>query len=362
MGLIRGVTALALVGGLAAALLAGCGQPGTGSPPAPAPAGAHVVIDSTGSPVQVPSEITRIADAWPAHNEIVQMLGAGNKIVATVLTPSSVPWLYTIDPALNQAQTVFTDTTVNTEQLITERPEVLFTDKSTPIAAETTTSGIPTVQLGFQTYPDLKRVVSITAEVLGPAAQAQAQAYNSYLDTTLANVSAVTSKIPAASRPSVLHIYSLDPLVVDGTDSIIDAWITAAGGRNAAQVSSQTRPVSKEQVAQWNPDVIILASSAFVATDTGAQTLAKLRADPFWSQLAAVRDNEAFLNPTGGWHWDRYGIEEALQIRWAAKTLHPKEFASLDMVAETRNFYSRFLHYPLTDDQAKRMLAAQNPV
>ncbi len=360
----REITALAVVGGLLTGFLAGCGTPSSGTPSGGTPsatASTHQVTDSTGARVTVPTVITRIADAWPAHNEVVQMLGAGDKIDATVLKPESVPWLYTVEPALNKAQTVFTNTTVNTEKLTQTRPDVLFVDQSSQIAAKSTELGIPTLQLGFQTYEDLKKVVATTAEVLGPEARTQAQRYNSYLDATLARVSSVTSTIPTAQRPSVLHIYSLNPLVVDGTNSIIDAWITAAGGRNAAQVSGNVRPVSTEQVTQWNPDLIILASSAFVANDTGQQTLDKLSADPVWSQLAAVRNHRAYINPTGGWHWDRYGIEEALQIQWAAKTLHPEYFTGLDMVTETKIFYDRFLHYRLTDDQATRILAGQNP-
>ncbi|HEY3893805.1 MAG TPA: ABC transporter substrate-binding protein [Pseudonocardiaceae bacterium] len=177
----------------------------------------------------------------------------------------------------------------------------------------------------------------------------------------MATVTGATSKVPMEQRPSVLHVYSLNPLVVDGTGNIIDAWINAAGGRNAAQIPGRTRPVSIEQVQKWNPDVIIVASSAFVANDTGTQTLDKLTADPIWSRLAAVRNHHAYINPTGGWHWDRYGIEGALQIQWAAKTLHPELFPNLNMVAQTRSFYSQFLHYQLSDEQANRMLAAQNP-
>jgi iron complex transport system substrate-binding protein len=360
----RELSVLALAGGLAMALLAGCGQSSSGSPGAAASTQAvstHQVTDSTGASVTVPNTIHRIADSWEAHNEVVTMLGGGNKIVATVLKPSSVPWLYTVDPALNKAPTVFTDTTVNTEKLVQTRPDVLFTDDALQTAAKTSELGIPTVQLGFQTYQGLENVVNITADVLGPAAGAQARKYNSYLNSKLAAVSAVTSKIPEAQRPRVLHIYSLDPLVVDGTHTMINDWITAAGGRNAAQVVGQTRPVSIEQVVQWNPDVIILASSAFDAADTGPQTVAKLTSDPAWDQLAAVRDHRVYINPTGGWHWDRYGIEEALQIQWAAKTLHPELFRNLNMVAETKSFYSKFLHYQLTDEQAKRILAGQNP-
>jgi choline dehydrogenase len=229
---------------------------------------------------------------------------------------------------------------------------VLFVSDPSQFAAKTTEVGIPTLQLIFQSFDGLKKVVATTADVLGPAAQAQARRYDSYLDTKLAAVSAVTSKIPVAQRPSVLHVNSLNPLVVDGTNSIIDAWISTAGGRNAAQVSGNLRQVSAEQVARWNPDVIILGSDAGDAADTGAQTLDKLSADPFWGQLAAVRNHRAHTNPTGAFLWDRYGVEEALQIQWAAKTLHPERFTGLDMVAETRSFYSQFLHYQLTDDQA----------
>jgi iron complex transport system substrate-binding protein len=204
-------------------------------------------------------------------------------------------------------------------------------------------------------------VVTTTADVLGPDAQAQAKAYNSYLDTTLADVAAKTSTVPMASRPSVLHISTLDPLVIDGTDSIIDSWITAAGGRNAATVSGNLKPVSTEQITQWNPDVIILGTNAGGSSGAGAKTLATLAADPVFSQLAAVRNHRTYINPAGAYLWDRYSAEEALQVQWAATLLHPELFTDLDMVAVTKNFYTRFLHYDLTDEQAGRILAAQNP-
>lgn len=349
-----GRVAVAVVAVLGVAAAAGCGQPAASRE-------GRVVVDATGAQVSVPAEVRRIADAWPAHNEVVQMLGGGDKLVATVLKRDAAPWLYVVQPSLQNAPTVFTNSTVNTEQLLQTRPDVLFVDKSSQLAAKTGEIGIPTVQLGFQTYPDLKRMVDTTAEVLGGDAPRQAQAYNAYLDQTLAAVTGRTATLPAGERPSVLHIYSLDPLVVDGTGSIIDEWITAAGGRNAADVKGNVKPVSTEQVARWNPDVVILADSAFVANDTGAQTVEKLRADPFWSRLPAVAQGRTVVNPTGGWHWDRYGVESALQLRWAAKTLHPELFGDVDMVAETRSFYDRFLRYPLSDAQARQMLAAQDP-
>ncbi|HEY4418949.1 MAG TPA: hypothetical protein VGN22_05515, partial [Pseudonocardia sp.] len=95
-----------VVGVLAAALLAGCGQPAdehAGAGQAAPAAGTHTITDSTGTAVTVPDTVSRIADAWPAHNEVVQMLGAGDRIVATVLTHQSTPWLYTVQPSLDNA-------------------------------------------------------------------------------------------------------------------------------------------------------------------------------------------------------------------------------------------------------------------
>ncbi|MGH2717624.1 MAG: ABC transporter substrate-binding protein [Actinomycetota bacterium] len=277
------------------AVLSGCGARSTAS------GSTHAVVDSTGASVRVPETVNRVADGWPAHNEVDLMLGAGHKIVSSILTPSSVPWLYVVDPSLARAKLDFTSTSVNVESLLTTKPDVLFTDAAAPLSPDTTTLGVPDVQLGFQTFSGLKTTVSKTAQVLGGGAPAIAAQYNSYLNSKVASISAVTSKIPEAQRPSVLHIYSLDPLVVDGTNTIIDQWITLAGGRNAAQVSGATKQVTEEQVAQWNPDVIVLASSAFEASNTGQQTIAQLESSPFWSQLPAVVDHHVYVNPTGGW-------------------------------------------------------------
>ena len=56
--------------------------------------------------------------------------------------------------------------------------------------------------------------------------------------------------------------------------------------------------------------------------------------------------------------WDRFGPEEALQIQWAAKTLHPDRFKDIDMRAEARNFYKVFFHYALSDADLDQIFQA----
>ena len=137
---------------------------------------------------------------------------------------------------------------------------------------------------------------------------------------------------------------------MDGEKTLIDAWIQAAGGTNAARIAGNHRPVSFEQIAVWNPDIVIVDSSAGELPESSP-----LRT------LNAFAQKKWWTNPKGVFAWDRYGCEELLQIQWAAKKFHPTLFADLDIPTAVRNFYNIFFHYHLSEDDISRILAAQPP-
>ena len=128
-----------------------------------------------------------------------------------------------------------------------------------------------------------------------------------------------------------------------------------AGGVNAADVVGLGRPVTMEQVAAWNPDVII------VGTAPNQQNRQAILDDPRWRQIKAVREGKVFANPSGAYLWDRHSAEAALQVLWAAKLLHPALFADLDMKLETKRFYAKFFHHALTDAELASILNATAP-
>lgn len=376
----RRFAALAAVPALV--LLAACGSGGSsgssggsgGSGSTPAASGTHAVTDVTGATVKVPDSIGRIADGWPANIEVLQMLGAGSKVVALPkYISSSSPtkkWIYQIDPSLLKATETFSGTSFNVESLLSLHPDVLFESNQTTspaVAAQATKEGIPTVEMGFETFDQLKTMVNTTADTLGTSfARSQAAKYDSYLDQAVSKVTAVTSKIPASQRVSVMHVDGLGPTSIDGAPSMIDSWITAAGGRDVAQFggtpgNGHGHSVTEEQMIKWNPDVIIVAADAGGNTDTAAQSVAAVKALPGFSNLSAVKNNRVVANPDGAFQWDFYGIEEALQVQWAAKLLYPKQFASLNMVDVVKNFYSEFFDYKLTDAGANEILKALPP-
>ena len=93
---------------------------------------------------------------------------------------------------------------------------------------------------------------------------------------------------------TVLHVVDITPdggsLRVDGGNTLIDTWITLAGGVNVAQDvtgaggNNTAVTVNIAQVAVWNPDVIIFqAPSKSVAEIAGSR--------PIWSTLKAFYAN-----------------------------------------------------------------------
>jgi iron complex transport system substrate-binding protein len=325
--------------------------------------------------VKITNDVQRIADGWPANVEVLQMLGAGSKVVALPkYISSSSPtkkWIYQIDPSLLKAQQTFSGgATFNPETLLALKPDVLIESNQTTsptVAAAATKEGIPTVEMGFETFDQLKTMVNTTADTIGTSfAKSQAAKYDAYLDSAVASVTAITSKIPASQRVSVMHVDGLGPTSIDGAPSMIDSWITAAGGRDVAQFggtpgNGHGHSVTEEQMIKWNPDVIVVAADAGGNTDTAAQSVAAVKALPGFANLSAVKNNRVYANPDGAFQWDFYGIEEALQVQWAAKMLYPKQFASVNMVNVVKDFYSEFFNYKLTDADASNILNALPP-
>jgi iron complex transport system substrate-binding protein len=361
---------IALIICLVFSLLVGCGNSSASNSTSNATNTAdtkptkQTITDVTGAKVEVPTKINTIADGWPAHNEVLVMLGQGSKIVSTNKSdaPQTRPWLAVVNPQMKKATTAFTNTDVNTEELLKTKPDIVFNSVNAPIANKITQLGIPIVQLTYTNFDELKNVFKLSGKILGSDAEKKANNYIKYLDSKLTSIQAVTSKIPEDQKPKVLHITSLNPLTIDGSDTIIDNWIKVAGGTNAASsVSGNMKVVSMENILQWNPDVIIFSSNTNTNSNDRTTAIEKLSSDSTWSKINAVKNKKMYVNPDGAFLWDRYGAEEALQIQWAAKTLYPDKFTNLDMAKETKSFYKTFLNYNLTDDQTDRILKALPP-
>lgn len=199
--------------------------------------------------------------------------------------------------------------------------------------------------LGLETGDKIKDSVRVTGEVYNR--QRQAADYIAYFDDTVERVDQISAAIPVADRPSVLYI-DLRPL---RRPNRIMEWML---GRVGAE--SVTRDVSigqfqfgVEQLQQWNPQMLI---------GMEPYDLTGLTTDPKYAALRAVRQKKIGIIPTGVQIWGNNTTEQPLGLLWVATYLHPRQYASIDMPTETKNFYQRFYGVALTDDQITQLLNA----
>ena len=271
--------------------------------------------------------------------------------MATANSPSARPWMYKVAPQLYNAEFV-QGGNFNVDELIARRTQLVFLTPGTAIGDVLAQSGLTVVDMTFHDFATLRSCIAQTAALLGGAAIGRADAFLRYLNAELEAVTSVTRSIPVHRRPRILHVAQVSPeMTVDGGSTLIDAWINAAGGRNAAaEIDGNARPVSIEQVAAWDPDIIVIAAAA-----------ARQQKPSGFDTLRAARVNAVLINPEGMFPWDRYGTELPLQVIWAAQRCQPALFRHIDLIAKTIAFYRRFLGYDLKEQEAQRIIAGLAP-
>lgn len=112
--------------------------------------------------------------------------------------------------------------------------------------------------------------------------------------------------------------------------------------------------ISADDLMRWDPDVIIMMSDEGRCAD---RLYTRMKTDPFWSALTAVRKGRYYEPPAGMYHWlDRpSSINRIIGLIWLMNLLYPYHF-DWDMVAETRTFYQLFYRLNLSSKQAEGML------
>ena len=144
-------------------------------------------------------------------------------------------------------------------------------------------------------------------------------------------------------------------LKIDGTKTIIDTWVKYAGGKNAVQKEGSMIEITAEEIVAADPDIIIVGGA------DNQKAVEKIYADPVFAGLKAVKNKKVYGNPKGVFSWDRYGAESALQILWAATIIQPELFRDVDVKAQTKAFYKKFMNYDLSDIEFDYILKGLNP-
>ena len=189
-------------------------------------------------------------------------------------------------------------------------------------------------------------------DVLGSQQKAQelVDFNNKYLD----EVYSKSAKLSDKNKKTVYYAEGDEGLKTNPSSSSHTELIKIVGGKNVAdslagQDTNMGMEVSIEQVIKWNPDVIITTSPEFYNS---------VYNDSNWASIKAVKNHQVFLSPQSPFKWfDRpTGSNRIIGLPWTAKVIYPEQYKDIDMVQTTKEFYSKFYHVELSDDEARQIL------
>ena len=238
----------------------------------------------------------RVADPWHANNAMVLMLGGADKLVATT-AQAKRPALAASAVSTHRAgprglQRIRAMSTGNPDRRASGRhSHGLWRSAAQVVRGRRRAYHIPVVLMPNTSLEGLEDHRPHDREVLGNEELARCARVHPLLRCQHSARQAVTAGLP---EPSGRRCCTPRPPAfsrsMDGK-TVIDDWINIAGGINAADVAGNGRPVTMEQVAAWNPDVII------VGTAPNPQNRQAILDDPRWREINAVKNGKVFVNP-----------------------------------------------------------------
>jgi iron complex transport system substrate-binding protein len=323
----------------------------------------HVVTDAAGRSVEIPTTINSVYCAVPTAEPMVYSL-APDKLAAWVNAPSEA-----IKPILTEKARSLPvvggwfggKSTANMEQIIKLSPDVIVVMTDTALLAGSKELADTIGSKTGRPVLIMDSSLSKTAETyrtlggwLGLAERGEKLA--AYTEKTLASVAQMAAAIPEDEKVSVYYAESASGLATDPSGSQHTEVIDLVGGHNVADVKEQSSagmtPVSLEQVAQWDPDVILVSPWS-----GGSDAYATITTDARWANLSAVKNHRVYLVPTTPFNWlDRPpSAARVIGVQWLGNLLYPDRL-KLDITAQVKDFYSTFYSVQLTDDQVATVL------
>lgn len=180
-----------------------------------------------------------------------------------------------------------------------------------------------------------------------------------YTEETIANAEKITKGLSDKEKVTVYYAEEKLGLNTDPSGSEHSRLIDLCGGINVADCEMTPgygrTEVSMEQVIAWNPQCIISCVDNGFA-DSGSYNT--ILTDSRWSVIKAVKDGRVYETPSKPQNWfDRPpSVNTIIGVKWVQAILYPDK-VDYDIKKETKDFYSLFYHYDLTDDEVDELLA-----
>jgi iron complex transport system substrate-binding protein len=143
-------------------------------------------------------------------------------------------------------------------------------------------------------------------------------------------IEALRSATEGLERPEVLLLYSRSENGRWSFNVAPEGWmqvrqVTLGGGQpvwQGAALSPGWNQVDFEQIAAWDPEVIVLVSYR----SSSELAVREITEEPLWGELRAVRAGNVYAMPGDYYSWGQPDTRWILGAEWFAYLLHPQLF------------------------------------
>ena len=324
--------------------------------------GSKNVTDMIGRDVEIPASVSNVVATSPPMTTVLYMIAPDKlKAVNFQWTDDEMKYVPSQYQNLPVVGGWYGTQDGSYEEFIASEPDVVIEsideggdgDASTVKERQDKFGSIPVIAVKDTTNVEkIGESITFMGEVVG--AQDKAKQLNDFNDRYLQIVKDKSSKLSDSDKKTVYYAQGDDGLQTNPSHSTHGQLIDLVGGVNVADSLNQGNTtsgiqVSIEQVLSWNPDVIITNDPEFYAS---------VYDNPNWAKMDAVKNKEVYLSPQSPFKWfDRpVGANMIIGVPWTAKVIYPDDYKDINMVDATKEFYSNFYHFDLSDDEAKQIL------
>ena len=351
---------LALTTLFAVAAMSGCSSSETKK------TGTHTIVDHLGLEVEVPYDVERIVvgSILPLPSVLTVFFGSAEKIVGMApasMTAAQNGLLGELYPEILNASTSFIDgKDINTEELLKLDPDIVFYSASDSAAGEKLrAAGFAAVAVSvnkweYNCIETLNNWIALFSEIF-PESDV-AQKVEDYSNYKLELVKSRVDTIPDDERERIFFLFNYSDTTIkkSGSKFFGQWWADAIGALNvgAEITTDNSAAVNMEQIYAWNPSAILITNfTTAVPDDLYGNTVAGYD----WSGIDAVKDQKVYKMPLGLYRSYTPGADTPITLLWMAKTIYPSLFEDIDIISETKTYYSQVFGVTLTDEQANQI-------
>jgi len=239
------------------------------------------ITDSKGRQIIVENKPERIISFEPGLTDTLLSLNLEEKIVG-------IDDYSSYSESMTQVQRVGGPIDPDIESIISLEPDIFLVGAGMEnIEDDLADEGMQVITLESETYDDLLRNIRLTGKVTGELERAEEVI--STIEEQQQNIAETVGEIEVTDRPVVLYEMWANPLMTEGSGTLVDFIIETAGGINAARdYEGSWVELDIEELKEINPEVIITSYSDSISE-------LKRGKRPEWEGLTAVSREQFYL-------------------------------------------------------------------